>query len=106
MMYMLRHLPWYLGACFVGAVALYLFVPFFAVHVLADHMPWRHSMAHAEIFGHYAYIRAWMMWAAASFAAVFGFFMVSHAGLRRAILILPAWTPVLYVVIYLALVFE
>lgn len=106
MTYFLKTLCIYCIACLVGLIATRYLLPVLAIGVLGDQMPFRHSVAHAYVFGHYLFIRALMVWGAASLAALCGFFMAGHRPLRLAILTLPVWTPLLYAGIYMGLVAE
>lgn len=99
----LRTLVLYLLAVNIGAAVMMIVVPFLAVTVFGASMPWRLGPDMAIIFGYYAFIRGWLIWMAASLSALTAFLM-THRPLRYAMLSVPAWAPLCYVVIYMALV--
>ena len=103
MTFLLRSLVLYLVAANIGAAFMLFVVPWLAISAFGAWMPWHQGPMMAFIFGHYCFIRGWLVWLAAFITALLGFAM-GHAPLRRAILLLPAWAPVVYIAAYMALV--
>lgn len=103
MSFILRSLTLYLAALTIGAVTMMFLVPVLAVQIFGTWMPWRAGPDMAIVFGYYCFIRGWLLWIAAGVTATLGFFM-GHHPLRHAILMMPAWAPLCYVVIYMMLV--
>ena len=103
----LKHLNIYLIAAVAGFVFGRYVMPFLAIDLLGDYMPWRQSFAHMLAFGHYAFIRPMLIWGAAMGAGLIGFLPLRCGRvLRGAILTLPLTAPVLYGVLYLILAFR
>ncbi len=99
----LRTLVLYLLAANIGAFVMMAVVPWLAVTAFGAWMPWRAGSEMALVFGYYCFIRGWILWAAASAAALTAFLM-THRPLRHAILSVPAWAPLCYVIFYMAFV--
>lgn len=99
----LRTLVLYLLAANIGAGIMMFLVPVLAIQIFGAWMPWRAGPDMAFVFGYYCFIRGWLLWIAAGCAALCAFFM-KHRPLHHAILTMPAWAPLCYVVLYMMLV--